>query len=96
MKHGKRVQNRCIMKLEIITPHVYLTYDDVTYISLPSIQGECGILPNHTNMVLALQEGRLIYQQGGATHECGIHTGFATITTSSVRVLTEDVDGISA
>lgn len=80
------------MKLEIITPTTHLVYDDIHYVSLPSIQGECGILPQHVHMAVTLQEGILQYRKADGTTSCTIHAGVAIVKENKVQVLTESVE----
>ena len=81
------------MKLEIITPNMHLHYDNVHYVSLPSIQGECGILPQHVHAAIALQKGVLQYKEGNATTTTSypISDGVAIVKENVVRVLTESI-----
>ena len=79
------------MKLEIITPTMHLHYDNVNYVSVPSIQGECGILSQHVHAAIALQKGVLQYKEGNTITSCPISDGVAIVKGNVVRVLTESI-----
>ena len=80
------------MKLEIITPYTHLLYDDVQYVNLPSLQGECGILPQHVYTILSLTNGLLHYKKEGQLTSFPIYQGVAIIKENTIRVLTESIE----
>ena len=52
------------LNLEIITPERRVLSEKVDEIVVPGLEGELGILPQHTPLISQLQTGILSYRQG--------------------------------
>lgn len=77
------------LHLEIISPNRTIVNEQVTYVSLPGVNGELGILPEHIPLMTALDIGKLYYRQGSEIYYVFISAGFAEISDNKVTVLTE-------
>lgn len=77
------------LRLEIVTPERKIFSDDVDSVVIPGIEGEMGVLPQHTSLVTALTPGELRYSQNGIEDELAIGQGFVEVTGSKVSVLTD-------
>lgn len=53
---------KCVFCVLISTPYRLIRYDNVKYISLSTINGMIGILPNHSNMISSVQAGDIIIE----------------------------------
>lgn len=81
------------LNVEIICPSKKLMTGLAEQVVAPSVQGEVGILPQHTNYVTELKAGRLIIVKSDAgQEEYSITGGLMTVSADTVKVL---VDGLS-
>lgn len=83
------------LHLEIISPEHTSVNDRVSYVSLPGINGELGILPEHTPLLVALDIGKVYYRQDSDDHYVFISAGFAEVSNNKVTVLTEAAEKAS-
>lgn len=83
------------LHLEIISPEHTSVNDQVSYVSLPGINGELGILPEHTPLLVALDIGKVYYRQDSDDHYVFISAGFAEVSNNKVTVLTEAAEKAS-
>jgi len=85
------------LKLEIVTPEATAYSEDVEMVTLPGVEGELGVYPNHVPLLTTLNPGELRVLKGGQETFLAIGEGFVEITGTSVSVLTDmalDVSGI--
>ncbi|MBX7147696.1 ATP synthase F1 subunit epsilon [bacterium] len=81
------------MTIEILSPSKALLKGEASEVIAPSVAGEVGILPQHTEYLTALQEGKLIVKQADGAKEFNITGGLLTVESNKVTVL---VDGLAA
>ena len=60
-----------------------------TWSSIPGVDGELGILPNHIPLVTQIKPGELRVTKGGRDIWLAVGDGFAEITQTKVTVLTD-------
>ena len=77
------------LQLEIVTPEAKIFSNEVSTVVLPGSLGEMGVLPNHAPIVTSLIPGELRYTKDNVTMEFAIGEGFAEITGTTVKVLTD-------
>ena len=77
------------LKLEIVTPEATAYSEDVEMVTLPGVEGELGVYPNHVPLLTTLNPGELRVLKGGKETFLAIGEGFVEITGSSVSVLTD-------
>ena len=77
------------IQLEIVTPEEKVYDETVDSVTLPTVQGEIGILPGHIPLLAGLQPGEIQLTAGGNTENLAIDKGFAQILGDKVSVLTE-------
>jgi len=75
--------------LKAVTPRRLLVEADVDAVSLPSLEGEVGILPGHRPLFVGLGRGRLSYRAGGDEDSFAIKGGYAQVQPEKVVVVTE-------
>lgn len=78
-----------MLKLEIITPEAITYSDDVDMVTLPGIDGEMGIYPNHVPLLTQVVHGEIAVRKGGEEILLAVGEGFAEITGDRVAVLTD-------
>lgn len=77
------------LKLEIVTPDMKTYSDDVDMVTLPGVDGEMGIYPNHVPLMTQLVTGEIIVRKGGQDFFLAVGDGFVEITGDRVAVLTD-------
>ena len=78
------------LSLEVVTPYRTVLVEDVDSVTLPGIEGELGILPEHIPLLTTLDTGIMSYKNSsGKTHAIAVHWGYAQVEGNSVRVLAE-------
>ncbi len=84
------------LKLEIVTPEATAYSEDVEMVTLPGVEGELGVYPNHVPLLTTLNPGELRVLKGGQEIFLAIGEGFVEITGTSVSVLTDMALDVSA
>ena len=78
------------LSLEVVTPFRTVLNEDVDSVTLPGIEGELGILPEHVPLLTTLDTGIMSYVNGsGNTQAIAVHWGYAQVDGNNVRVLAE-------
>jgi F-type H+-transporting ATPase subunit epsilon len=85
--------------LEIVTPERRVVDEQVDRVEVPGLDGELGILPNHTELISELKPaGLLTYHAGEVRGQIAISDGFVEVGPDHVTVLAdraarpEDID----
>ena len=66
-------------KLEIVATDKIFFSGDAEFVTLPALDGEMGIMPEHDTMVVAVKAGELRYTVNGTVNDCAVGDGFADI-----------------
>ncbi len=77
------------LRLEIVTPDGTAYSEDVEMVSLPGIEGEMGIYPQHVPLLTQLVPGEIIARRGGRDYSLAVGEGFVEITGQRVAILTD-------
>jgi F-type H+-transporting ATPase subunit epsilon len=77
------------LKLEIVTPVGTAFSDDVEMVTLPSVEGEMGILPQHIPIMTQMVPGEMIVRQSGQDRFLAVGQGLVEITGDHVAILTD-------
>jgi F-type H+-transporting ATPase subunit epsilon len=78
-----------MLRLEIVTPERRVLDETVDSVTVPAVNGEVGILPNHAPLISALKSGVLAYTRGGTTERIVVSGGFVEVGMDKVSVLTD-------
>lgn len=87
-----------MLNLEIVTPEKKVLSKQVDSVTIPTANGEIGILQNHAPLISTLKPGILAYTTGITTEKMVISGGFVEVSSNSVSVLadiaenSEDID----
>jgi F-type H+-transporting ATPase subunit epsilon len=74
--------------LEIVSPERMLLAEPVEMVTLPAAEGELGVLPGHSAMIVLLRGGTVRTWEGGKViQSLYVSGGFAEITPAKVTVL---------
>ena len=77
------------LKLEIVTPEAKTYSEDVDMVTLPGVEGEMGIYPNHVPLMTQIVSGEIIARKAGQEYLLAVGEGFAEITGNRVAILTD-------
>jgi|SRR5580700_4630501 F-type H+-transporting ATPase subunit epsilon len=77
------------LKLEIVTPDAQTFSDNVEMVTLPGIEGEMGVYPNHVPLMTQLAPGEIIVRKDGQDFFLAVGEGFVEITGEHVAILTD-------
>jgi F-type H+-transporting ATPase subunit epsilon len=77
--------------LEIVSPEKLLLSRPVDMVVIPAAEGEMGVLPQHSPMIVLLQGGTIrLYENGQVTERLFVSGGFAEVTPERVTVLANE------
>ena len=77
------------LKLEIVTPEGLTCSEDVEMVTIPGVEGELGIYPQHIPLVTEIAPGEIIVRRNGQDHFLAVGPGFVEITGEHVSILTD-------
>jgi F-type H+-transporting ATPase subunit epsilon len=77
------------LRLEIVTPAATVLSEEVEMVTLPGVEGELGILPQHVPLMTQLVPGEMIVRQNGQDRFLAVGEGFVEITGDRVSILTD-------
>lgn len=78
-----------MLRLEIVTPEKRVFDAEVDSVTVPTLTGEAGILPNHASFISALKPGILTYSVKGTTDKLAVSGGFVEVNGNNVSVLAD-------
>lgn len=86
--------NDNFLKVEIITPEVSLSFDDIHMAIMPGSEGEFGVMFGHVPMIVSLDSGVIHLQQGKHLKiiKISISSGFVEITNKYAVILVEKAE----
>jgi len=77
------------LKLEIVTPDAKVFSEDVDMVTLPGVEGEMGIYPNHVPLLTQIVAGEIVARKGGQDFFLAIGEGFVEVTGDHVAILAD-------
>jgi F-type H+-transporting ATPase subunit epsilon len=77
------------LKLEIVTPDAKTFSDDVEMVTLPGVEGEMGVYPQHVPLMTQLVPGEITVRKDGQDVYLAVGGGFVEITAEKVAILTD-------
>jgi F-type H+-transporting ATPase subunit epsilon len=77
------------LKLEIVTPEGTAYSEDVEMVTVPGVEGEMGIYPEHVPLLTQIAPGELVARSRGREEFLAVGEGFVQITAQRVAILTD-------
>jgi F-type H+-transporting ATPase subunit epsilon len=77
------------LRLEIVTPDGIAYSEDVEMVTLPGVEGEMGILPQHIGLMTQLVPGEMIVRRGDGELFMAVGEGLVEVTAQRVAILTD-------
>jgi F-type H+-transporting ATPase subunit epsilon len=76
------------IKLEIVTPEATVYSEDVEMVTLPGVEGQMGVLPQHIRLMTQMVPGELIVRKGGHDDFMAVGEGLVEVTNDRVSIVT--------
>src|SRR3954463_2235388 len=76
------------MKLEIATPEAMVYSADVEMVTLPGVEGQLGILPQHVRFMTQMVPGEMIVRSSGQDSFMAVGEGLVEVTNDRVSIAT--------
>jgi F-type H+-transporting ATPase subunit epsilon len=77
------------LKLEIVTPEARTYSDNVEMVTLPGVEGEMGVYPQHVPLMTQMVPGEIVVRKDGHDLFLAVGEGFVEITAERVAILTD-------
>ena len=85
------------LKLSIVTPNGSIFDGNIKSVIMPGINGEFGVIPNHSSLVTSLDVGVIeITNIDATTSAIAINWGYAKVNENSVDILVDGAVSINA
>ena len=76
------------IKLEIATPEAMVYSADVEMVTLPAVQGQIGILPQHVRLMTQMVPGEMIVHTHGHDEFMAVGDGLVEVTNERISIAT--------
>ena len=76
------------LQLEIVTPEAMVYSEWVDMVTLPAVEGQMGILPQHVRLMTQLVPGELIVHKDGHDEFLAVGEGLVEVTNDRVSIVT--------
>ena len=77
------------LKLQIVTPTATAYTQEVEMVTLPAVQGQIGILPDHVRLMTQMVPGEMIVRRDGRIEYLAVGGGLVEVTGDHVSILTD-------
>jgi F-type H+-transporting ATPase subunit epsilon len=77
------------LRFEIITPDAIAYSEDVDMVTLPGVEGQMGVFPQHVPLMTQMVPGEIIMRKDGRDYFLAVGEGLVEITGDHVSVLTD-------
>src|SRR5690242_21226630 len=82
------------IKLEIATPEAMVYSEDVEMVTLPGVEGQMGVLPQHVRLMTHMVPGEMIVRKNGHDDFLAVGEGLVEITNNRVSIATNMAVGV--
>jgi F-type H+-transporting ATPase subunit epsilon len=77
------------LRFEIITPDATAYSEDVDMVTLPGVEGQMGVFPQHVPLMTQMVPGEIIVRKDGRDYFLAVGEGLVEITGDHVSILTD-------
>jgi F-type H+-transporting ATPase subunit epsilon len=77
------------LKLEIVTPQDIVFSEDVEMVTLPAVEGQIGVYPQHVHLITQIVPGEIIVNKAGQDRFLAVGEGLVEITADRVAIVTD-------
>lgn len=75
--------------LKLITPTATILDEEVDEITLPTVNGEISILPNHVDLLTKIVAGEMMIKKGNKTQGFAVFGGFLEVSKNHASILAD-------
>ena len=79
------------LQFGLVSPERLVVSERVDAVTIPGVEGDFGVLPNHSPVMAIIREGELIVENDGTQRSFALAGGFADVTPEGVTVLAEAI-----
>jgi F-type H+-transporting ATPase subunit epsilon len=79
------------LQFDLVSPESLVLSAQVDSVSVPGVEGDFGVLPNHSPVMAMIRPGVLVVEQDGVASEYHVYGGFVDVTPEGVTVLAETI-----
>jgi len=77
------------LKLEIVTPEATVYSEDVDMVTLPGVEGQIGIFPQHIRLMTQLSPGEIVVRKDDHEDLLAVGEGLVEITSDRIAIVTD-------
>jgi F-type H+-transporting ATPase subunit epsilon len=77
------------LRLEIVTPEGKVYSEDVDMVTLPGVEGELGVYPQHVPLMTQMVPGEIVARKDARDYPLAVGEGMIEITGDHVAILTD-------
>jgi F-type H+-transporting ATPase subunit epsilon len=77
------------LRLDIVTPEGTVYSEDVEMVTLEGVEGQMGILPQHTRLMTQMVPGEMIVIKSGREEYMAVGGGLVSVTGKNVSIITD-------
>jgi len=77
------------LKLEIVTPDGTAYSEDVDMVTLPGVEGQMGVYPQHVPLLTQMVPGEIVVRKAGQDYFLAVGEGMIEVTADHVALLTD-------
>src|SRR5262245_26743758 len=77
------------LRLEIVTPEAIVFCEDVHMVTLPCVEGQIGIYPQHVRLITQVVPGEIIVQRDGEERFLAVGEGLVEVSAREVSIVTD-------
>ena len=77
------------LRLQIVTPQGMAYSEDVELVTLPGVEGQIGIYPDHVRLMTQMVPGEIMVRKGNHEHFLAVGGGLIAITGDRVDIVTD-------
>ena len=77
------------MKLQIVTPDGPALAEDADLVTLPGVEGQFGVYPQHVPLLTQMIPGEIIIRKDNHDHSFAVGEGLIEVTSDHINILTD-------
>ena len=82
------------IRLEIVTPEATVYSEEVEMVTLPGVEGQMGVLPQHVRLMTKLVPGELIVRKDGHDDFMAVGDGLVEVSNEHIAIVTNMAIGL--
>lgn len=80
------------IKFKVVTPERMVYENEVEQVTLPTLDGQITVLPNHIPLMSILQPGELLLKKDGKEIPLAVSSGFVQVNKNEVVILADSAE----